>query len=246
MKVINLLSGPRNISTALMYSFAQRTDFVVLDEPFYGNYLQRATLANEHPMQDEIVNVLGAREKDVIDSIEKKAKEQHVFVKGMAHHILSENPRFLLNWQNVLLIRDPQKLILSFSKVITHPVLDDIGLKKSVALFEYLRQHGVTPLVLDSDELMKAPQPYLEKICHFLDVPFEEAMMQWSQGGIPEDGIWAQHWYKNVHTTTGFKQQQPKDLSVPEYLQSLLKEAQPFYNVLKPHVLKNNQYASDI
>ena len=36
--IINLISGPRNISTALMYSFAQRSDCQVWDEPFYANY----------------------------------------------------------------------------------------------------------------------------------------------------------------------------------------------------------------
>ena len=32
-------SGPRNISTALMYSFGNRDDFEIIDEPFYSNYL---------------------------------------------------------------------------------------------------------------------------------------------------------------------------------------------------------------
>ncbi|MGI8649730.1 MAG: sulfotransferase family protein, partial [Rubrobacter sp.] len=31
-------SGPRNVSTALMYSFRQRPDTSVVDEPFYGHY----------------------------------------------------------------------------------------------------------------------------------------------------------------------------------------------------------------
>ena len=39
MKIINLISGPRNLSTALMYSFSQRPDTVVIDEPFYAHYL---------------------------------------------------------------------------------------------------------------------------------------------------------------------------------------------------------------
>ena len=34
--IINLISGPRNVSTALMYSFAQRSDTSVVDEPFYA------------------------------------------------------------------------------------------------------------------------------------------------------------------------------------------------------------------
>jgi len=35
MKKISLWSGPRNISTAIMYSFAQRYDTQVVDEPLY-------------------------------------------------------------------------------------------------------------------------------------------------------------------------------------------------------------------
>jgi len=36
---INCWSGPRNVSTALMYSFRQRTDTTVVDEPIYAHYL---------------------------------------------------------------------------------------------------------------------------------------------------------------------------------------------------------------
>ena len=39
-KIISLWSGPRNVSTALMYSFAQRSDTQVIDEPLYAHYLQ--------------------------------------------------------------------------------------------------------------------------------------------------------------------------------------------------------------
>ena len=42
-KVICLWASPRNISTALMYSFAQRSDVKVLDEP-YAHYLKNINL----------------------------------------------------------------------------------------------------------------------------------------------------------------------------------------------------------
>ena len=32
-------SGPRNLSTAMMYSFGARSDFTVMDEPFFAPYL---------------------------------------------------------------------------------------------------------------------------------------------------------------------------------------------------------------
>ena len=45
-KRICLWSGPRNISTALMYSFAQRSDTIVYDEPFYAYYLKNSNAKN--------------------------------------------------------------------------------------------------------------------------------------------------------------------------------------------------------
>ena len=45
-------SGPRNISTALMRSFENRSDTKVYDEPFYAYYLKHTNL--NHPMKDEI------------------------------------------------------------------------------------------------------------------------------------------------------------------------------------------------
>ena len=43
IKRICLWSGPRNISTALMYSFAQRDDTAVYDEPLYAHYLSKTS-----------------------------------------------------------------------------------------------------------------------------------------------------------------------------------------------------------
>ena len=37
--IVAMWSGPRNLSTALMYAFAARGDCAVTDEPFYAAYL---------------------------------------------------------------------------------------------------------------------------------------------------------------------------------------------------------------
>ena len=55
---ICLWSGPRNVSTAMMYSFAQRSDTVVYDEPFYGYYLYKTKAKIYHPGADEIIKSL--------------------------------------------------------------------------------------------------------------------------------------------------------------------------------------------
>lgn len=238
MKVINLISGPRNLSTALMYSFAQREDIVVLDEPFYGYYLKNGSFESEHPSQEEILETMELKEEKVVKTINSLSKETYVFVKGMAHHYLTDSPNFILNWENVILIRHPKKLIASFSKVIHQPTLNDIGIKKASELFLFLKKNGKTPIVIDSDELLKNPEVYLKKLCSLLNIPFSEKMLRWKKGGIPEDGIWAKHWYGNVHNSDGFAVQKSSSQALPEHLETLLKEALPYYETLKNYILK--------
>ena len=237
MKVINLISGPRNLSTALMYSFAQRQDIIVLDEPFYGYYLNNAPLENHHPSQEEILKTMELNSAQIVKNINSLSEETQVFVKGMAHHYLDESPNCILNWNNILLIRHPRKLIASFAKVIHTPTLNDIGIKKSSELFLFLKKNGKTPVVIDSDELLKNPETYLRKLCSLLNIPFSKKMIHWNKGGIPEDGIWAKHWYHNVHNSEGFSVQKSSSQPLPMHLKPLLAKAFPYYETSNNNIL---------
>mgnify|MGYP001177298574 CR=1 FL=1 len=240
MSVINLISGPRNLSTALMYAFAQRDDFNVLDEPFYGYYLKNTKTEIDHPATSEVLRTMDLKADVVIDSIQSLSGLKHVFVKGMAHHYIDNEPDFILKWNNIILIRHPKKLLISFSKVINNPKLDDIGLKKAAELFLFLKENGETSIVIDSDELMIDPERYLKKMCKKLDIPFSKNMLSWQKGGIPEDGVWALYWYANVHSSEGFQKQKRSQKELPKHLKPVLEEAMPYYNTLKKHILKND------
>ena len=39
--IIHMISGPRNMSTAIMYAFDNRKDTLGVDEPFYSYYLNK-------------------------------------------------------------------------------------------------------------------------------------------------------------------------------------------------------------
>lgn len=236
--VINLLSSPRNVSTALMYSFAQRSDTKVVDEPFYGNYLARVTI--DHPGKDEIIASMPSDAQKIIEDIEEQSKGNRiVFLKNMAHHMIDLKIDFMNTFRNVLFIRNPAQIISSFSKVIPNPTIRDIGVRIQLELFDRLTESASEkPIVVDSAELIQNPQKLLAALCDSLNIPFEVNMLSWTKGGISEDGIWAKYWYSNVHNSTGFQPPNQVAVGVPEHLSGLLKEALPYYNELRKHKIK--------
>ena len=52
-------SGPRNISTAMMRAWGNRSDTIVIDEPLYAFYLART--GKKHPGAEEVIERGGNR-----------------------------------------------------------------------------------------------------------------------------------------------------------------------------------------
>ena len=239
--IINLISGPRNISTALMYSFAQRSDTKVVDEPFYAHYLQYTGL--EHPGRTETLESMSADPEQILHQIDALAKRHKVvFLKNMAHHHLGLDWNYLVDMKNVFLIRDPKQLIASFSQVIPEPTLLDIGLKEESELLGFIQSNGkYPPYVIDSNDILPDPQAGLTAFCEKVELPFEMSMLSWEKGPIPEDGSWAKFWYKNVHSSTGFVQQKTSQRPLPSNCRALYEEALPYYNHLKEFEADRNR-----
>lgn len=231
MTSIAMWSGPRNLSTALMYSFGNRADFAVVDEPFYAHYLAQTGL--DHPMRAAVLSSQSQSAEAVIQSL-TQPKPQHFYQKHMCQHMLPSVPRdWMHSVQNVFLIRHPARVIASFGAKYEGFGLADIGFSQQLELFDMLRNGGQTPLVIDSADIRDAPETMLTRLCTALGLPFDKAMLGWPAGGHPEDGVWAAHWYNAVHASTGFAGPEgplPK-LETPADLK-LLSEALPIYEAL--------------
>ena len=78
-KIICLWSCPRNVSTALMYSFGSREDTSVFDEPLYAHYLKKSKL--KHPGREETLKSLECDGEKVIRDIILKPKNKINFHK---------------------------------------------------------------------------------------------------------------------------------------------------------------------
>ena len=94
------------------------------------------------------------------------------------------------------------------------------------------------PPVLDARELLLRPREVLEEFCSRLGIEFDPVMMSWPAGARPEDGVWAPHWYDNVHLSTTFAPYRKKTESFPESLKPLLDECRPYYERLYAAAIK--------
>lgn len=236
---ICLWSGPRNVSTALMYSFAQRSDTLVVDEPLYGHYL-RASGA-DHPGRDDVLAAMNCDGNEVMRLLLQLQNDDTVsrlFLKHMAHHLVDIDLDFLHRTNNVFLVRDPREMLPSLTIQLPHATLADTGLKRQWELFNNLSDSGQTAAVLDSRQLLLHPEAVLRKLCTHLGLEFDPGMLAWDAAARPEDGVWAPHWYQAVHQSTGFSTYAPKT-AFPESLQTLLDECRPWYDKLYEHALRH-------
>lgn len=236
-KRICLWSSPRNLSTALMYSFAQRPDTVAIDEPFYAHYLQSTGI--DHPSREEIILSQETDQQKLIDyTLHHDFKKSIVFFKQMTHHLTDVQRDFLSQTQNVIYIRNPKQIIASYAQVRPDVTQQDIGIQMQWELYNFLNQKKCHFAVLDSAEILKSPEKVLRSLCDVLDIPFYKEMLSWSAGPKPEDGVWAKHWYKNVHQSTHFAPQETSDRQLPSYLASLYTESKEYYDLLYQHSIK--------
>ncbi|MFT4155774.1 hypothetical protein [Parafilimonas sp.] len=234
---INLWSSPRNISTAMMYSFAQRKDTMVFDEPLYAHYLKTTGIV--HPGNEEILQSQNNDGEKVIGEIILASHNKPlVFFKQMTHHLKNISLDFLSQTKNIIFIRNPRQIIASYAQVIKNVTMENVGIKKQWWLFNYLKERSMDCVVLDSNEILQSPQNVMQQLCAALQIPFDENMLHWPAGPKPYDGVWAKYWYNNVHLSTGFSKQKSSERELPSHLEPLHEACKVYYEQLYPYSIK--------
>lgn len=224
---IAMWSGPRNLSTAMMYSFAARPDFRVMDEPFYAAYLAQGGF--DHPMRNEILAAHECDPETVAHRCATHPGAPHLYMKHMPHHMLDGFPMaWARDCVNIHLIRHPARVIASYAAKREAQRLADIGFEDQLRVFEQLG--GV---VIDSTDIRANPKGMLSALCEAIGLPFDPSMLKWPAGPRPEDGVWAAHWYGAVHQSTGFAGPEGPLPQVEAHLQPLLDQALPLYAQLR-------------
>lgn len=222
-----------------MYSFGNREDMSIVDEPFYAYYLHSHPDI-DHPGREETLSSQSINIAEVTEQvIFGDYPTPSVFLKNMAHHMDGIDWSYIKDLKNIFLIRNPKQLIASFSQVIKMPTMLDIGLQLEWEIFQYAQSIGASSIVVDSNDILRNPKKMLGAICEKLEIPFLDSMLEWEAGPRAEDGSWAKYWYANVHKSTGFQKQATSSREFPANCQPLLNEAQMYYNHLSAYALKN-------
>ena len=231
---VAMWSGPRNISTAMMRSFENREDTIVIDEPFYAYYLNESDLL--HPARQQILKSQSNEWNEVVDQITNELPDGATicYQKHMAHHILPDNDfEWVKSFKNCFLIRHPKEVIISYSKKNEIKNEKDLGFLQQVQLFQKIKRiTGFTPAVFDSMDILLNPKYLLKKLCDYLEIEFSNKMLKWPKGTRDTDGVWAPHWYKNVINSDGFKPYNRRDENLNINHIKLYEKSMEHYNYL--------------
>lgn len=236
---IAMWSGPRNISTAMMRAFENRPDCAVVDEPFYGFYLDRTGL--DHPGRDAVIQAQPTDWRAVVAALKGPAPGGAPiwYQKHMAHHMLPEIAHdWLDGFRHAFLIRDPRTVVASYVRTRPSVAPADIGLDVQLALFRAVREsQGTAPPVIDSADVLKAPEAMLQALCAALEIPFHQGMLSWRAGPRDSDGVWAPHWYDDVRASTGFAPYKPAEPVLTEAEEAVAAAVMPAFEALREHRL---------
>ncbi|MBL4757717.1 MAG: hypothetical protein JKY32_08795 [Rhizobiales bacterium] len=239
---IAMWSGPRNISTAMMRSFENRSDCFVWDEPFYAAYLNATGL--EHPMQEEIIAAGVTDWNQVKEKVTGPAPggEPIFYQKHMSHHMIPGLDRdWIHGVTNCFLIRRPENVLASYAAKREEVTLRDIGFIEQAEIFDMVADRlGKAPPVIDANDVLADPETLLSGLCTAFGFAFDPAMMTWPPGLRESDGVWASHWYNAVEKSTRFTP--PRDdtarSDLPSHLADIAEQATPAYEALAKYRIK--------
>lgn len=238
---IAMWSGPRNISTAMMYAFGNRADCQAWDEPFYAFSLK--AFGNDHPMRAEIIAANDSNWDRLVGRClaPPPAGKRVFYQKHMTHHMREGyDRRWIGGLTNAFLIRAPDKVLASYARKWSDVDLNAIGFIEQAEIFDEVAQRlGRAPPVIDADDVLADPRGMLTALCAACAIPFDEAMLSWPAGPKPFDGVWAPHWYGAVWNSTGFAAPAKTGAALPPELARIADAARPCYERLRQGRLRN-------
>ena len=250
-----LATHPRSTGTAFENIIRTHGGIQVLHQPFLDPYLQE-NLPKNHPYRKVISD---STYDEVVHQIFGLAKTAPVFFKDQAFMVLDYVKSHLKGLKNpqihfAFLIRDPAKTILSLYRKDPRFSPAEIGHEHLWELFNLIKENtGKTPLVIDSDELLKDPMANLDRLGKEWDIAFREQDLHWQEGYTDDWLRVDKKWYDEVAASDqlgSYRGELPRlEDGIPEYtevdnlhdrarLQEIYRRQNIFYLKLLEHVVR--------
>ncbi|MDJ0637692.1 MAG: sulfotransferase family protein [Paracoccaceae bacterium] len=240
-KIVALWAVPRSTSTAFEWMMRQRGDMDCLHEPFGEAWYQ-----GEDPLwprwQPGDKTTPGLTLEKVWEDIQARAAHGPVFLKDFPHYINHMwDPQFLSHITHAFLVRDPAKTISSIYDKWPDFDETEVGFPEQRALFDLLwALHGAPPPVIDSDDLLEAPEAMVAAFCDAVGIPFLPEALSWQPGGDPSAHSWwdGGSFHHNLANSTGLRAQPRTYIEVadaPTRVQRVHRRMKPHYDRLYAH-----------
>ncbi len=211
----------------------ERGDFTVLHEPFshltdYGSTTVDGQLITTEPeLRAALCRTPGpAFLKDTTDFHYENVLTDREFLSGATH---------------TFIIRHPREAIASHYALNPKLGRDEIGFSWLYEIFAAaLDATGVTPVVVDSDDLVRNPVGTIERYCDAVGIPFLPDALSW-RPGMATGWERSERWHKDTSGSNTFEPRpQRYDTSVDNspLLADFLAHHLPYYERLREHRLK--------
>ncbi|GAA0438436.1 hypothetical protein GCM10010357_69820 [Streptomyces luteireticuli] len=196
--MLALWSAPRCRSTAFARMMTERGDRVVVHEPF-----SRVVDFGEVEVGDRVART----EQDVLAALRAIAAARPVFFKDTTdfhYPALLADEAFLAASTHTFIIRDPAEAIASHYALNPDLGCDEVGFARLYEIFTAVQAAtGITPVVIDSDDLLDRPADTVRAYCEAVGIPFLPDALSWQPGMRPE---WqsTDRWHRSTSRTSGF------------------------------------------
>jgi len=184
-KILALWATPRSTSTVFEKVMANRGDMRCFHEPYNEAYYYGAD--RRHDRYYNADPSLSVKHELSIASVHSDlttlAENEQVFIKDFAYSVAHmADDTFLDTFTHTFLIRDPDKVITSLHARFPDVTLPEIGFEELHTLYKRVAdREGKAPLVIDSDELLAAPEAGMHAYCEALGIPFIADALQWQK-----------------------------------------------------------------
>lgn len=231
-RMIALWAHPRSRSTVLERVFIERGDFEVFHEPFaHMAFDARSTIPHDDLTGDM------PRDYEGIKAMLRTARQRaNVFHKDMSYHCveaLRADEAFLLEQQNVFIIREPARAILSHHAMFPQMPVHAIGHQALHEIFCVVtRITGKIPYVINAEDLARHPERTLRRLCEHLQLEFLPQALSW-EATCPEQWKAWRCWHKDAEDSTAIRpdaaQSDEGGLRLPPHLIGHYEVHRPFY-----------------